>query len=199
MGGKMQRRRIFWLILFLIAAFAIHYRQAGFNVVNLGYKFGRLHLIKQKVFEIKAGQDTIRIYIESYPQPINLVNSDQLGVIFKEAYSDYYFFLQEHYPQIFHDRVNGFNKKAEVFDFIFVSSSTYEPIDKIIRHDTAAHLGFSNTVYLKTHDGFNSRNLHYLVVGLKPVIRHEIFHCLNNSYGLADEFEESAAQKFGVN
>src|SRR3989344_2858881 len=106
----MTARRIFWFLLVLVLAGAFHYRQAGFDIVNLGYKFGLLHINKKKILEIKVGPDTIGIYVEPYPKPVTLIQASQLGIILKESYRDYYIFLEKRYPQIFYDRQNNWHK-----------------------------------------------------------------------------------------
>lgn len=189
----MKARRIFWLLLLLMAAFTIHYRQVGFDIINLGYKFSRLHLAKQKVSEVRAGPDTIRLYIEAYPKKIEITDTEQLGIILKEAYKDYDLFLKKYYPEIFFGHLEISNKKSETLDFIFVSSTTYEALDRISQqhNSSAAYLIFFNTVYFKTYDSM------YRVSEMRTTIRHEIFHYLNNYFGLTTEFEETAAKRFG--
>lgn len=190
---KMTARRIFWLLLLLIVASAIPYRQTGFDAVNFSYKFSRLHWTKQKVLEVRTESDTIRIYTESYPHPVSLIEAEQLGVICRESYRDYYFFLAAHYPEIFYGRPDGWRKKSENLNFIFLSGITYEAMDRIMkRHDTAAvYLIFFNTIYFKAQE--NSHK----IKEARTTIRHEIFHYLNAYYGLTEEFEEAAAQRFG--
>lgn len=189
----MTVRRIFWLLLALVLAVAFHYRQTGFDMVNLGYKFGLLHINKQKILEIKVGPDTIGIYVEPYPKPISLMQTSQLGIILKEAYNDYYLFLEKHYPQIYYARQDDWQKKGEDLKFIFVNSATYEALEKVKnQHNTnATYLVFFNIVYFKTYDS------NYKIWEMRVNIRHEVFHYLNNYYGLAAEFEETAAQIFG--
>lgn len=191
---KMTARRIFWLLLALIIALSFHYRQVGLDMADLGFKLGRLHWTKQKILEVQAGPDTVRIFIESYPKPIRIINANRLGIILKEAYGDYYLFLEKHYPQIFYDRPGGWHKKSENLDFIFVSSATHEALEKVIkrRDANAIYLVFFNVVYFKTFKDSDGE-----IDGIRTTIRHEIFHYLNNYYGLAAEFEEAAAQKFG--
>ncbi|MDP3731087.1 MAG: hypothetical protein Q8R34_01160 [bacterium] len=189
----MTVRRIFWLLLVLVLAAAFHYRQAGFDIVNLSYKFGRLNLTKQKVLEVYAGPDVINFYVEAYPKPITLLNTSQLTPIIRKAYADYFLFLEKNYPEVFYRYQESWDKKRAQLDFIFVSHGTYETLNRFSKHDsTAAYLVFFDSVYFNTFDYGR-----YDVGSMKPTIRHEIFHYLNNYFGLTAEFEEAAAQRFG--
>lgn len=188
----MTARRIFWFLLALVLAAVFHYRQVGFDMVNLGYKFGLLHITKQKVLEIRVEQDIIGIYVEPYPRPVTLRQASQLGIILKEAYWDYYIFLKKHYPQLFYSYRGDWHKTGENLDFIFISDTTYEALDRMMKqhNSNAAYLVFFNTVYFKTYDDT------YKILEMRTTIRHEIFHYLNNYYGLTADFEETAAQTF---
>lgn len=189
----MAVRRIFWLLLALVLAAAFHYHQAGFDIVNLSYQLGRLQLTKQKVLEVKAGPDVINFYIEAHPRPINLINTGHLAIILREAYDNYFIFLKKNYPEVFYRYQESWDKKGARLDFIFLSSETYESLNHFDKHNsTAAYLIFFDSVYFNTFD-----HLRYDVGSMKPTIRHEIFHYLNNYFGLTAEFEEAAAQRFG--
>ena len=63
----MTARRIFWLFLALILAASFHYRQAGFDIANLGYKFGRLYFTKELVIKLIVVDTSIYVYAE----PVN--------------------------------------------------------------------------------------------------------------------------------
>ena len=190
----MTARRIFWLLLMLVLAAAFHYRQAGFDIVNLTYQLGRLHLTKEKILEVRAGPDIINFYIEAGPRPINLINTSHLATILREAYDDYFLFLKNDYPEVFYSYQESWDKKGAQLNFVFVSSATYESLNRFDKHDsTAAYLIFFDSVYFNTYD----HNRRYDVGAMKTTIRHEIFHYLNNYFGLTAEFEEAVAQRFG--
>jgi len=202
----MATRRVFWLLLLLAIVGAFHYRHAGLDFANFSYKFSRLYWTKQKVLEVQAGPDTINIYVEPSLEPADFIKSDQLGGIIKESYGHYRLFLEKHYPQIVNSYPdNWLQKKAEQVGFIFVSQTTFETLEKINlsgqkieRHTTNAYQGFFNMIYFKVSTNIDARkNDYFTVTELKPVIRHEIFHYLNNYFKLTGEFEESAAKRFG--
>ena len=202
----MTARRVFWLLLLLAVVGAFHYRRVGFDVVNFGYKFGRLHLAKKLVTTITAGPDTIHIYVETYLESADLIKSEQMETIAEEAYGQYRPFLEKHYAQIVGDFPdNWYRKKAEEINFVFVRQTTFvalkkinPPVKEIEKHFIKAYLGFFNTIYFEISDNINPRQAQYLIdKELKPIIRHEIFHYLNNRYGLTAEFEETAAKRFG--
>ena len=189
----MTARRIFWLLLLLTIAGAFHYRQAGFDIVNSSYQLSRLNFFKQKILEVRAGPDMINFYIEAHPRTINLINTAHLATILRECYKDYFVFLQKNYPEVFYRYQESWDKKGARLDFIFVSQNTYEALNRFDKHDsTAAYLIFFDSVYFNTFD-----HPLYDVSTIKPTIRHEIFHYLNNYFGLTAEFEEAAAQRFG--
>ena len=152
-----------------------------------------------------AGADTINIHVEASLGQTDFIEPGQLEIIVTEAYHDYPLFLEKYYPQAddFHD--NWPQKKSEEIDFIFVGQITFESLEKISpptkgieQHVISAHLGFFNTIYFKVSDDIDPRQARYLIfTELKPVIRHEIFHYLNNRYGITAAFEEMAAKRFG--
>ena len=190
----MKARRIFWLLLLLMAALAIHYRQAGLDIINLGYKFGRLYLTKELVAEFKVINDAIFVYTEPVSgRSLKLLNLDQLQPIIQKSYNDYLTVMENSYPEILEDypKVARTYPKKGNLTIIFVSPDTYESLNKIRGRDSSGYVGFLNTIYLKTY-GSN-----YQINTMKSTIRHEIFHYLNNYHGLTTGFEETAAKKFG--
>ncbi len=202
----MTARRVFWLLLLLAIVGAFHYRRLVFDEINLGYQFSRLQFTKKPVAVVKAGPDIINIYVEPSLGSADFIKSDQLEIIIKESYNQYHTFLKKHYPKVvnsFPD--NWFQKRGERIDFFFVSQTTFEilektnpPGKKIERHVTNAYQGFFNIIYFRVSNNIDPRKIQYFtIMELKPVIRHEIFHHLNNYFELTDEFEETAAKRFG--
>src|SRR3989338_5397701 len=130
----MKARRIFWLLLLLMAALAIHYRQAGLDIINLGYKFGRLYLTKELVAEFKVINDAIFVYTEPVSgRSLKLLNLDQLQPIIKKSYNDYLTVMENSYPEILEDypKVARTYPKKGNLTIIFVSPDTYESLNKI--------------------------------------------------------------------
>ena len=190
----MTARRIFWLLLCLMIALAIHYRQAGSDIANLSYKFSRLYLTKEFVAELHVNHDSILVYAEPIQgKPLEIVNLDQLQPIIKKAYRDHLVFIEKQYPEILveHPETDLRSKSRENLTIIFVAPDTYESLSKIRRQDSIGYIGFFNTIYLKTY------GTSYRIEWLRAIIRHEIFHYLNNRYGITAEFEEVAAKRFG--
>jgi len=193
----MTARRIFWLLLLLAILGAYNYRRAGLDALKVAYKFSKLHLTKEFVAEVRVNSNTILIYAEPInSRSLKILDLDQLQPIIKKTIRDYPLFMERHYPEILtnYPEINqGFPSKQEIV-FILVTPDTYKYQSIIRRKDSSGHVGFpdTSTIYLKTY-GDN-----YKVTAFKSVIRHEMFHYLNNYYGIPpEEFEEVAAQRSG--
>lgn len=190
----MTARRVFWLLLLLAIVGAYHYRRLGLDVLNFGYKFGQLYFNKERLAELDVHGTLVRVYAEPVnSQPLRFIGFDQLQPTLKKAYNDYFTVIENHYPEIFeeHSKTVQAYPKKEILTIIFVSPDTYQSLSKIRGQDSSGHVGFLNTIYLKTY-GKN-----YQVKPMAPTIRHEIFHYLNNYFGITAGFEEAAAQRFG--
>lgn len=180
------------LILALAAAF--HYRQTGWDVTRLGYKFGRLYFKKELVARLEVHGSQVYVYAEKVNgRHLKILDLENLGPILKKSFNDYEVFLQAKYPEIIMDNPEAryYPRQQKLF-IIFVSLDTYESLSKIRGRESSGYVGFLNTIYLKTY-GDN-----YSLRAMKTTIRHEIFHYLNNYYGLTREFEEAAAKRFGA-
>lgn len=190
----MSARRIFWLLLILALAAAYHYRQTGLDVAHLSYKFTRLYFKKNLITKLNIHGTLVYIYTEPVnDKPLQLVNPEQLQPILKKAYNDYFAIIENRYPEMLEDypgTIQAYPKK-EILNIVLVAPETYESFSQIRGKESSGYIGFLNTIYLKTY-GAN-----YQIKAMIPTIRHEIFHYLNNYYGVTAGFEEVAAKRFG--
>ncbi len=191
----MTTRRVFWLFLLLTLALAIHYRQVGWDVANLGYRFGQLYLNKEFVAKLDVHGTYVFVYAEQIRgKHLKILDIENLQPIIKKAFNDHETFIAQKYPEILianPEAAQGYPKNSKL-SIIFVSRSTYQSLNKVVGKESSGYIGFLNTIYLDTYGN------NYSIKGMKTTIRHEIFHYLNNYYELAAEFEETAAKRFGA-
>lgn len=190
----MTARRIFWLLLALTVAASFHYRQAGFDIVNLGHKFGRLYFTKELVAKLQVVDTSIYVYAEPVNgRSLKFVDMENLQPIIKKSYNDYFTVIENKYPEILevYPEAARTYPGTENLTLVFVSPDTYESLNKIRKRDSSGYIGFFRTIYFKTYGNNHQIN------AMKSTIRHEIFHYLNNGHGITAEFEEVAAQRFG--
>lgn len=192
----MPVRKSYWLGLLLAIALALYYHETVILAVKVGYKFGKLHWTKKFVAELKIYNNSIEVYAEPVNgKSLKILDIEKLQPIIKKAFNDYTVFLEKHYLEILDNyplKNLNYPSKSRL-TIIFVTPDTYKYQSMIRYKESSGHVGFvdPNTIYLKTYGG------NYSIGGMKTTIRHEIFHYLNNYYGLASEFEETAAKRFG--